>query len=577
MSDSSAAPVRSSTRWLACLLVLFLVAAACGGDDEGGGGESAGGGGDDDTTTTTTEALGEAVSGGEIIVGLEAESNSWLPGEASWATGGSNVANAIYDPLMARGDDGELRPFLAESMEPNEDLTEWTMTLREGVLFHDGTELTADVIKTIFDEYLKAEGANTAGSLSYVDEVRVDGPLIATYVLSEGNAAFPDLLQGAIGMPFSVEAARAAGDDAGSQPVGTGAFVFDSWQRDSQLVVTKNPDYWREGLPYLDRITFRPIPDEDARIQSLLSGDLQAMQSLRGSAVKQIIEAAENGGFTAYQFNGNESGASILNVLVPPLDDVRIRTAIAHSSDQQSVAEVLGDDGLVEPTTQFFSTDSPWWSQAVADAYPKYDPDAGAALVEEYVNDPERSDGKPVGAAPTIEYNCPPDPSLIEVSQLVQAQQAVIGIEVTLNQVEQAAHIANAIGSPDSDPPFLGDYIANCWRIGDENDPATTLANAFGEVASQPLNFTNFQSDELDALLTELETTAEFDERYAIVEEIGLLLNEQVPVSFGVGTATVIGTSDRVKNVAGWTFPDGTLGNGHPSAVGRWREVWLEP
>ena len=573
MTGSNPALARRSMRWRACLLAVIAVAAACGGDGDGEEGASGSG---DDETTSTTETLGEPVMGGEITIGLEAETNSWLPGEGSFATGGYNVGLALYDPLMARGDDGQLRPYLAESMESNEDLTEWTMKLREGVTFHDGTPLTAEVVKTIFDEYLKADGAVTAGSLSYVTEARVDDPLIVTYVLSEGNAAFPDLLQGPIGWPFSVEAARAAGADAGSQPVGTGPFVFESWQRDSALVVTKNPSYWREGMPYLDQITFRPIPDEDSRILSLLAGDLAAMQSLRGSTIKQVIEAAETGAFTAYQFDGNESGASIMNVLVAPLDDVRIRKAIAHSSDSVSVAEVLGDDGLVEATTQWFSTDSPWWSQKVADAYPAYDPEAGAALVEDYVNDPERSDGKPVGAAPTIDYNCPPDPSLIEVSQLVQAQLQVVGIETTLNQVEQAAHIANAIGSPESDPPFKGDYIVNCWRIGDEDDPATTLGNAFGAVSSQPLNFTNFQTPELDALLAELATTNGFKERYAIVEEIGVLINENVPVSFGVGTATVIGTSDKVKNVAGWTFPDGSLGNGHPSSVGRWREVWLE-
>ena len=578
MNDSNTMLQRRPARWLVSLLAVALLAAACGGDGDGGGGGEIAGGGEDggDATTSTTEEQGDPVEGGEITVGLEAETNSWLPGEGAFATGGVNVALTLYDPLMARSADGELRPYLAESMEVNDDLTEWTMTLREGVQFHDGTDLNADVIKTIFDEYLTADGANTAGALSNVNEVRVEDPLTVTYVLEEGDAAFSDLLQGAIGWPFSVEAARAAGDDAGSQPVGTGPFKFESWQRDSQLVVSKNEDYWREGIPYLDQVTFRPIPDEDSRIQSLLSGDLDAMQSLRGSSIKQVLDAAESGDFTAYQFNGNETGASILNVLVPPLDDVRIRQAFAHSSNSEAVAEVLGDDGLVEPSTQFFSTDSPWWSQEVADAYPEYDPEAGAALVEDYVNDPDRSDGKPVGAAPTIDYNCPPDPSLIEISQLVQAQLAVVGIEANLNQVEQAAHIANAIGSPETDPPFAGDYIVNCWRVGSQDDPATTLGNAFGPVASQPLNFTNFTDPELDSLITELKTTLDFEDRYAIVEEIGLLLNEQIPVTFGVGTPTVIGTDADVKNVAGWTFPDGTLGNGHPSAVGRWREVWVE-
>jgi peptide/nickel transport system substrate-binding protein len=576
MYEENAASRRRPVRWLACVLAVATLAAACGGDDGDDGTDEAGGtGGDVENTTTTTEALGEPVTGGAITVGLEAETNSWLPGQGSFATSGTNVGLAIYDPLMDRGEDGEMRPYLAESLTPNEDLTQYTLKLREGVTFHDGTALTADVIKTIFDEYLKAPTANTLGSLQNVTEVQVVDPLTAVYVLAEGSAAFPDLLQGSIGWPFSVEAAKAAGDQAGSQPVGTGPFKFESWQRDSALIVSKNEDYWREGLPYLDQITFRPIPDEDSRVQSLLSGDLQAMQSLRGSAVKQVLEAEEAGGITAYQYTGNTSGASIFNVLVPPLDDVRIRKAQVHSSDAEAVAEVLGDDGLVEPTTQYFSSDSPWYSQKVADAYPKYDIEAGKALVDEYKEDPNRSDGKSPGDPVTYDYNCLPDPSLLEVAQLVQAQLQLVGIEVTLNAVEQAAHVANAVGAA-SDPPFSGDYMVNCWRIGSQNDPATTYSLDFGDPETTAANVTNFYTPELAELVTQLQTTADFDERYAINEEIGLLLSENVPVSYGVGTATVIGTQDTVKNVAGWTLPDGTVGEGTPNAEVVWREVWLE-
>ncbi|HUF32440.1 MAG TPA: ABC transporter substrate-binding protein [Acidimicrobiales bacterium] len=547
-------------RLVALLAALALVAVACGGDDGGNGGTA---GGDDDRTTTT-EDLGEPVRGGSIVVGLEAETNSWLPGEYAGANSGQTVALTFYDPLIQRDEDGVLRPYLAESIEENDDLTEWTLRLRGGIKFHDGTDLNAQVLKTIFDEYLKAEGATTAGTLATVTEMRVDDDLTVTYLLSEPNAAFPDILQGTIGWPFSVEAARAAGADAGSRPVGTGPFKFERWTRDDQLVVVRNEDYWREGLPYLDRITFRPIPDEDTRVQSLFSGDLDAMQSLRGSAIKQVME---RDGYTAHLSTENLTGASIFNTLVPPLDDVRIRRAFAMSLQADDVAAVLGDDGLVDETTQWFSTDSPWWSQRVADAYPSYDPDGATQLVEEYKNDPERSDGKAVGEPVTFEYQCPPDPSLIEIAQLVQGAGATIGLEINLAQVEQAAHIQDGIN---------GEYEVNCWRVGSQDDPATTLGNAFDDPETQILNFTNFTHPEIDRLVDELKRTADFDERYELVEQIGLIINEHVPVSFGVGTPTMVGVRNAVKNVPGWTFPDGTRGNGHPSAIARFVEVWLE-
>ena len=102
-----------------------------------------------------------------------------------------------------------------------------------------------------------------------------------------------------------------------------------SWQRDSNLVVEKNEDYWRDGLPYLDGITFRPIPDEDTRISSLQSGDIDVLQTLRQSSVAR---ARDLDGVDNYEYLGNNSGGSIINSSIPPFDDVRVRQALATAS-----------------------------------------------------------------------------------------------------------------------------------------------------------------------------------------------------------------------------------------------------
>src|SRR5690606_2326016 len=121
---------------LCAVLAFALVAAACGSDDSGEAGEPTG-------ATSDMSEKGDPVHGGSITVGLEAETNSWLPGSGNFGNPGVTVAYAIYDPLMKRSADGEVRPYLAESLEPNGDLTEWTLTLREGIEFHDGTPLDA--------------------------------------------------------------------------------------------------------------------------------------------------------------------------------------------------------------------------------------------------------------------------------------------------------------------------------------------------------------------------------------------------------------------------------------------------
>jgi peptide/nickel transport system substrate-binding protein len=531
---------------------LLLGTAACGGSGNGDGDAEAG------AVVDATEA-GDPVDGGEITVGLEAETNSWLPGEGTFNQPGTNVAYAIYDPLMHRTEDGSVEPYLAESMEPNAELTEWTLTLRPGVQFHDGTPLNAQALKTIFDDYLKAPGSNLAATLAEVNSLDVVDDLTVVYKLAATNAAFPDNLVAAAGWPFSPTAAAAAGPDAGEKPVGTGPFVFTSWQRDSQLVVEKNENYWQEGLPHLDKITFRPIPDEDARLASLQSGDIDVMQSLRQSTV---VKARELDGVSNYEHLGSNSGGSTMNTSKPPFDDVRVRQALAHAMDQEALIEVLGGKGVTPVQTQFFSPDSPYYSEKLEKSYPDYDVEKAQELYDSYINDPERSDGKPVGTPLSFTFQCPPDPSLNELSQLYQAFFGVLGAQVTLQQTEQAAWIQDMLAK---------DYDMGCTRVGADRDPYIVFKQAFTE---GPLNMTAFQSPEIDKQLDVLRTTTDLEERKAAVEAIGEVLNENVPNTYSAGTLTVMAARDAVKNLDGWVFPDGTKGNGAASAQVMWGHVW---
>ncbi len=534
---------------------VLLVSAACGGGDDDSGGGGAGGAQEDEFSEQ-----GEPQEGGSITVGLEAETNGWLPGTGSFSNPGINVAFAIYDPLIKRAEDGSLQPYLAESMEPNEDLSTWTLTLREGIQFHDGTPLDANALKTIWDQYLTVPTSNVARSLAEVTAFNVVDPHTVEYVLAAPNAAFPDVLTGSPGWPFSPTAAQQFGEDAGANPVGTGPFRFVEWQRDSRLVVEKNEDYWQEGLPYLDEIVFRPIPDEDTRLASLESGDIDAMQTLRQSTVARArdLEGVDN-----YEYLGNNSGGSLINTDKPPFDDLRVRQALAYAIDQPSLIETLGGTGLTPEATQYVSPDSPFYSEEAAEAFPAFDVERAQELYDEYINDPQRSDGQPVGTDLAFTYNCPPDPSLNELSQLYQSFWSALGIDVELNQIEQAAHIQNGLAKA---------YDVQCWRMSSERDPYFIFKEAFTE---GPLNFTGYTSDVIDENLEILRTTTDQEERQAAVEAISLDISENVPNLFTGYTLTNIAVRDTVKNVDGWTFPDGeTAGEGVPGATAMWGHVW---
>jgi peptide/nickel transport system substrate-binding protein len=534
------------------LVAVLIGTAACGGDGDDDNGS--GGANPDDISEQ-----GDPVEGGEITVGLEAETNSWLPGEGTFAESGTSVAYALYDPLMKRTEDGEIKPYLAESMEPNADFTTWTLTLRPDVVFHDGTPLNGEALKANFDDYLKAPTSNVAATLAPVASLDVVDELTVEYRLNETNAAFPDVLTGPPGWPFSPTAAAANGDDAGANPVGTGPFTFVSWQRDSNLVVEKNEDYWQEGLPYLDGITFRPIPDEDTRLSSLQSGDVDAIQTLRQSTV---AKAREVDGVDNYEYLGNNSGGSIINTTVPPFDDVRVRQALAYSIDQPELIEVLGGTGLTPEATQYFSPDSPFYSEEAAEAFPGYDVEQAQELYDDYINDPQRSDGQPVGTDLSFTYNCPPDPSLNELSQLYQNFWSQLGMDVELNTVEQAAHVQNGITK---------DYEVQCWRVGEESDPYFTIKDAF---TPGPLSFTGYTSPEIDAALETLRSTTDLEERKSAVDAVSMDVSENVPNLFTGYTLTDVAVREEVKNVDGWEFPDGTPGDGVPQASTMWGSVW---
>ena len=358
-------------------IALALLGAACGDGDDA----EEGTGDDAPLEVGSSEEAKQDIApeyGGTITVGILSETNTWSTTDGNFDAPGVTVAMSFYDPLVGITDDGEFAPFLAESLEPNEDLTEWTLQLREGVTFHDGSPFDGEALKWNFDNLHSPEESRTRSTLDQfgVTSMQLVDDLTVTYILSEPSAAFPDLLTGPVGWPVSPTAVQSDPEGWGNNdPSGTGPFVFESWTRDGELRVSRNENYWMSDedgnqLPYLDGIEFRPVPDEGARVASLQSDSIGVLQTFRGPTVKALQSMVDEGGYEMSTYVGNTSSASLLNVLEPPLDDVRIRTAMAMANDQEALAAIRDDNGLVPPTTGFFSTDSPWYSADADSAYP---------------------------------------------------------------------------------------------------------------------------------------------------------------------------------------------------------------
>jgi peptide/nickel transport system substrate-binding protein len=589
---------------IAVVFALGVVAAACGGSS-GSEGASTTAQSDGSTPVTAegevntpvTEAPAGTVitTGGTVTHGLEAESTGLRPWDDSCAVSCYNIERAIFDTLLEQAEDGTFQPFLATDITPSDDLTVWVMNLRPGIKFHNGVELTA---QTIADEF-PLQQAGTAGSSainsSGLVSVEATGPLEVTYTLSAPNSAFPAQLNtNGLGMVFEPAAAAADPEGFSLAPIGTGPFTISKRDIDNETVVVRNPDYWGkdpEGnqLPYLDSIVFRPTPDEGTRLDSVVSGTTNSMETLRQGTIRDARAASNDGStLTLYEAQGNNAGGGMFNIAKAPYDDVRVRQGLTLMNNQEQVIEALGGTGISLPATQMFSADSPWWSQKAADAYLTFDYAAGKAKVQEYVDDPARSDGKAVGEKIDVELSCPPDPTLIAAMQVLE--QAWTGSElvnVNLTQFDQATHINNAVGSPADN--FTGVHGAHCWRWGTESDPSLAFNPFVGPpfaadaesvglpaTAISPGNVANWWCEQCYKDAQSAIQTTDFEKRKALYEAISIQINEQVPIWFSGGTATAAVTAPDVKGYNSWHLPDGTLGIGHPGVYLRWQEVWID-
>jgi peptide/nickel transport system substrate-binding protein len=566
---------------LAIPLAFSLVAASCGGDDdtttevttapeatEPEGTQPTQAEGDVDTTVVAQTQ--EPVPGGSIIMGLEAEATGLRPWEDSCASGCYNIMRTIFDPLMQDTAEGGYGPYLAESVEPNDDFTVWTVTLRPDIAFHNGTPLTAQTFVDMFPLQQAGAAGSAAIASSGLTGVSAVDDLTVEYTLSGPNAGFTAFLASApIGFPFEPEVAAADPVGFSNAPVGTGPFVIRSRDIDNETVVERNPDYWRTDdfgnqLPYLDSISFRPIPDEGTRLDALTSGTINAMQTLRQGTIR---DARAAGNIELFEFQGNNTGGGMYNTAVPPFDDVRVRRGLTQMNDQDRVIEALGGTGISLPSTQWFSPDSPWWTQEAADSYPEFDFEAGRASIQEYVDDPARSDGKAPGERIDVELSCPPDPTLIAAMQVIE--QVWTGsqlINVSLTQFDQATHINNAVSDQ---------HRAHCWRWGGQGDPSAAVDPFVADPEASVANFPNFVDPEMQAWAAEANATDDFETRKELYSKIMVRINEQSILWYSGYTAVAIATAPGITGIVNWTLPDGTLGIGIPDAQVRWQEVFF--
>jgi ABC-type transport system substrate-binding protein len=391
--------------------------------------------------------------GGSLVFGVDAEEQGFDPTQGRFDEVGVMYARTVFDPLTIVLTNGDWAPYLAQSVVPNSSYTAWTITLRPNVKFHDGTACDGAALVTNLEAQSKSllTGIVVNPTLQSITQ---SGPLAATITFKQPWVPFPYYLAGGIGgqIAYVVAPSMLSNPNGTSHPVGTGPFVFKEWIPNDHFTATANPNYWRSGLPYLSQITFKPIPDEEARAEALKTGTIDLMIT----DTPQIIT----------QFRGNRSYSYIddstnvagepdmncvqLNCLAKPFNDPSVRLAAAQAVNRAQYVRVI-DEGVLPVSNGLFVPGSQYFS---ATNYPRYNPSNAKKLVSAAA----RKNGGPI----SFTYGSTNSPAALRAAQYLEQAWKAVGFQVSTNIVQQNQTINNALA---------GKYQALGWRQFGAVDP----------------------------------------------------------------------------------------------------------
>lgn len=480
-------------------------------------------------------AAAEPKRGGALAVGLAQDPALIDPIRTGTFTE-RQLATPVYEALFDIAPDGSAVPFLVESYTVSDDVRTWRFKLRPGIKFHDGTPLDAAAVLANFDR--TSDPANRCRCLSQTQEFKewkaID-PLTVELTLKAPNAALPTVLADAPGTMVSPAALKADPQGIGTKPVGTGPFRFVEWVRNSRIVFERNPDYWQQGKPYLDRLVFRGMQNSETREAAFKSGQTDIILQ---PSMHFVSQAKSDKRVDVHSPAGFGTDGVYFNLRKPPLDDLRVRKALAHAMNRDLLIRTLGF-GIQTPAYSPFGRGMASIKQPI-DVYPKYDPEQARKLVQEY--------GKPV--AFTLSYNN--DPATRHLVQSLQEMWAKVGITTTLEPFDQNRLVQNMVTKQ---------FEAAMFRFTGRADPHVNvwsfLHSQFADVTPSS-NYGGIKNERIDVLLEQGKNTVDPAKRSEIYTELARILATDVMAhAYTYNVADTIVAKKHVKGLP--VVPDGLV------------------
>lgn len=433
-------------------------------------------------------------------------------------------AAQIYDTYLFLSPEGEFLPWLAEEVTANDDATQYTIRLRPGVVFHDGTPLNAEAVKFNFDRIVDPNTASAAavGDMgSYAGSEVVDDLTLVVNFEQPYPSFWYALSDWRAGGPHSPTAIQA--DPAGYRfkPVGTGPFRFVSWTQGDRIILERNPDYaWprpgtsHEGPAYLDRVIFRTIAEDQSRLVSLRNGEIDGMlrvapqdvAGLKSDSKFNVVEATLPGSGVIIVVNANKS----------PTNDLAFRQALLQVSSPALIARVAYFNAWPAHLGSVLSPPNPGFID-LSGMY-SYDVEEARRLLDEagWVPGPDGIRVKDGNRAELV-YIGFPSPETTRTVELIQANLQPLGVSIIIRELDSGAiQAARQAGEHN---------LAHLTFIYKDAAFLRTLFHS--ENIGRGWNFVQLPDSDLDQMLEAIQETVDVTARNAIVADVQRYMLEQ--------------------------------------------------
>lgn len=386
------------------------------------------------------KAAGSGEPADELTVGSIYEHDGFDPLNPLAASANGERLLPVFDTLLRVGKDGDVHPFLAETMKSDDGKT-WTMTLREGVKFTDGTPLDAEAVIFNVERHRAPDSPSSSkGLLEGLKSMNAQDGQTVVFELAQPNYSFPYLFtaSGAVGLIGSPTALAKNEKEFNQKPVGAGPFEVTEWVSDDHVTMKRNPNYWGEKPTY-ETLTFKVLPDPQARENALRSGQIDMTVSVSN------FESLEQDDSLKLHTNGVRGGLALLpNVSKAPFDDLRVRQAVQMVFEPANTRKAVfgpsqlwdGKRGCLPFETGSAQCEPSSVETNVAKA---------TSLIKEYVADGNKATTEILATTSTT-----------SVAEYVAQALSKIGMEPKINAVGPAEHIPALYG---------GDYQLGLWQM----------------------------------------------------------------------------------------------------------------